>query len=240
MLIKKNNIRKIIRKAHKWLGLILGLQVLFWVAGGVVMSWFPLEMVRGSDKAVEKPVIKLQIEDFIYPVKKVINEYPDSTRIVATYWMQKAVYYLHASSGKIMLDANNGQVISPISEQMARDVALKDFKDSVEILSIEKIDKPAGEVRGSKDELWKVNLQDFRNTSIYVSLQTGKVVARRNDVWRLFDFFWMLHIMDYEERDDFNNLLLQIFAASSLLFIITGLWMLMVSFRKSDFSWLKK
>ncbi len=48
----------------------------------------------------------------------------------------------------------------------------------------------------------------------------------------------MLHIMDYEDRDNFNNLLLQSFAVSSLLFVISGLWLFLYSFRRRDFSWI--
>ena len=33
---------------HKWLALVVGVQVLFWVAGGVVMTAIPIEKVRGE------------------------------------------------------------------------------------------------------------------------------------------------------------------------------------------------
>ena len=53
--------------------------------------------------------------------------------------------------------------------------------------------------------MWRVDFDDSRHTTIYVSPQTGKVVGRRNTIWRVYDFFWMLHIMDYSARDNFNN-----------------------------------
>ena len=60
---------------------------------------------------------------------------------------------------------------------------------------------------------------------------TDPFVARRNDWWRLFDFVWMLHIMDYETRDDFNHPLLIATAATALLFVVSGLFMLFFAFR---------
>ena len=51
-------------------------------------------------------------------------------------------------------------------------------------------------------------------------------------LWRVFDFVWMLHIMDYDERDDFNHPLLLITAGTALLFVFTGLWMLVLPFRR--------
>jgi hypothetical protein len=53
---------------------------------------------------------------------------------------------------------------------------------------------------------------------LYVSAERGRVEARRNRTWRWFDWLWMLHIMDYDARSDFNHLLLQ---AASVLGLVT-------------------
>jgi len=54
----------------------------------------------------------------------------------------------------------------------------------------------------------------------------GLVTARRNKTWRVFDFLWMFHIMDYEDRDDINNLLLRVLSIFGLATVISGylLW----------------
>ena len=33
---------------HKWIALVVGIQVLFWVAGGLVMTAIPIETVRSE------------------------------------------------------------------------------------------------------------------------------------------------------------------------------------------------
>ena len=48
----------------------------------------------------------------------------------------------------------------------------------------------------------------------------------------VFDFFFMLHIMDYDERSDAHNLLLQIAQFTGVIFGLSGLWLLFYSFRK--------
>ena len=48
------------------------------------------------------------------------------------------------------------------------------------------------------------------------------VTARRNDRWRWFDRFWMLHVMDYEGRDNFNSLLLQVVSGLGLVTVLSG------------------
>lgn len=35
---------------HKWVGLVVGLQVLFWVGGGLVMTAIPIEAVRSEHR----------------------------------------------------------------------------------------------------------------------------------------------------------------------------------------------
>jgi len=57
------------------------------------------------------------------------------------------------------------------------------------------------------------------------------LVARRHQLWRWFDFLWMLHIMDYDQRIDANNLLLRISASLALLFSLSGAGLLVYSLR---------
>ena len=42
---------------HKWIGIIIGIQIVLWVAGGLVMSAFPIELVRGESASApaDKP-----------------------------------------------------------------------------------------------------------------------------------------------------------------------------------------
>ena len=61
--------------------------------------------------------------------------------------------------------------------------------------------------------------------------QTWMVWPERTDNWRLFDFVWMLHIMDYTERSNFNNPLLISFSAAALLFTVSGIVLLWQRFR---------
>jgi hypothetical protein len=80
--------------------------------------------------------------------------------------------------------------------------------------------------------VWRVTFTDDLETRLYISPETGAVTARRNKVWRLYDFFWMLHIMDYETRDNFNNPLVKIASATALLFSLTGVFLVVTSFMR--------
>ncbi|MDP9348245.1 MAG: hypothetical protein M3P24_03745, partial [Gemmatimonadota bacterium] len=69
---------------------------------------------------------------------------------------------------------------------------------------------------------WAVAFDHPSGATAYVAAETGTVVRVRNDKWRIFDFFWMLHTMDYQGRDDFNNLLLRAFSVLGLVTVASG------------------
>jgi hypothetical protein len=60
----------------------------------------------------------------------------------------------------------------------------------------------------------------------YVDAQSGIFKKVRHESWRWFDFLWMGHTMDYQGRDDFNNLLLRVFSLFGLFTVLSGflLW----------------
>ena len=66
--------------------------------------------------------------------------------------------------------------------------------------------------------------------TFYADPATGEIVSRRHALWRVFDFAWMLHIMDYDARTDVNNPLLRITTLSAAAMALSGAWLLYWSF----------
>ncbi len=110
----------------------------------------------------------------------------------------------------------------PCRKQTAREVALSDFTGEGEIEKMELLGSPPREF-GRPGPVWRAEFSDVDETRLYISPENGVVLARRNRVWRFYDFFWMLHIMDYEERENFNNPLIRTFAITGLFFALSGL-----------------
>jgi hypothetical protein len=46
--MKKGELHRKIRKSHRWLGIILGVQFLFWTVGGLYFSWSNMDEVHGD------------------------------------------------------------------------------------------------------------------------------------------------------------------------------------------------
>lgn len=214
----------VVRRIHLWAGLVLGAQIILWMLSGVVMSWYDIDVVRGSVNAPPAAPRELEATSYASP-GGVITQSPGAYAVELKYFDGAPVYVVSGPLGRGLFNALSGEKLSPIGEPRARDLAKKAFVGKGDIADLSLLDDPPQEYRGHRP-VWRAQFDDPRNTRIYIAEDTGEVAARRNDVWRLYDFFWMLHIMDYEERDDFNNWALKIFAAAGLVFTISGAMML--------------
>lgn len=228
----------VMTKIHKWLALIIGIQLLLWVLGGLVMSWFPIEIVRGEHNIREQEAFVLTADDNLIPVADVLASIGAINSIELKHLLGFPVYEVTtAEDNTILLDAITGEVLSPLNEELALQIAGTDFSGEAGSLTATIVDEHNAEYRGPLP-VWRVVMGDVEDTRIYVSTTTGDVIARRNETWRLYDFFWMLHIMDYENRTDFNNPLVIIASIAALIASISGIWLIFYRFGRRDFRWL--
>ncbi|MDZ7627396.1 MAG: PepSY domain-containing protein [Parvularculaceae bacterium] len=212
-----------IHVAHRWLGLLLAVQVVLWMASGAVMSWFAIEDVRGETAASIEAPLALRATSY-FPPGGVIADAPDATGVELKTWLGRPVYIVTSENGRALFDADSGEKLSPIAEDLAKKAAEADFRGEGELKRLTLTNNPPPEFRG-KTPVWRAEFSDKNETRLYISPETGQVLARRNRIWRLYDFFWMLHIMDYEERENFNNPLIRAFAITGLLFALSGLFL---------------
>lgn len=207
-------------KLHKWAALIIGLQVLAWVAGGLVMSAIPIQQVRGEHN-IAAPAGELDLAGVMSPGEAAAIAGITPTSVELRPWLGRTVYGFGRDQGaSLIMDAVTGEILSPIDADTARAVALADYAGEPAIDAVTFFTEATWESRRDMPT-WRVDFADGEGTRLYVSAATGEVVARRNDVWRIFDFFWMLHIMDYSERTNFNHPLLilaSLFALGMSLF----------------------
>ena len=93
--------------------------------------------------------------------------------------------------------------------------------------------KSGSEFRGRSLPIYKVESRNIENDDInvYVNIYSGEIMAIRSPQWRIWDLMWGFHIMDWNERDNINNLLLKIFSILALVSSVTGL----ILFFKLDF-----
>ena len=130
-----------------------------------------------------------------------------------------------------LLNAKSGELISPLDEKAAREIAQYHFNADNPVNAVQLIESnPPMEIQTRRLPLWRVDFDDHFSTSFYVDPYSGQLVTRRFQYWRIFDFMWMLHIMDYDQRSDAHNRLLISAQIAGLIFSISGLWLLFYSF----------
>lgn len=230
------NIRFLVRKYHRWLALFIGLQALIWIASGVYMVTIDLDYIHG-DQLVQKmdEPVRENYQNLI-SFAEMQQIYPNARKIELVQWLGAAHYRLSDDNGTHLIDAKTAHVISPLTRDDAIRVAEYHFALDANIINITLLtdQKTApSELSGRPLPLWQVSFDDDIASNFYISPDSGLLVTRRHEYWRIFDYLWMLHIMDYEERTDVNNLLLIISSILGVILSISGFWLLFYSFKKS-------
>lgn len=242
---KSVNYKLIFRRLHKWLGLIVGIQLVLWMASGFIMSYYPLDEVHGDhlwNKTARPDAIRA--DDISFGINDLMMRYGDGAVTTVRLFSRngQSAYEIHLKDKTLYIDANNGEILTPITEQKAIAIARTAYRWTGHYKSIENVTdiEQYGEIRGRPLPIWKVNFDDDVNTSLYVSPDYARVTTARSDIWRQFDFFWMLHIMDYDTRDNFNSLLLILASSLGFFIALTGLILIFYAFSKKDFRWIRK
>ena len=195
------------RKFHKWLMLFLGIQFLIWSVSGAYMVIFDIDYIHG-DSLVVNHQTKIDASKITYPISELQKQYSGAENIEVGLFIGQEVYRFTQLDEKILLNASNGQQLSPLSTNEAINAAKHYYSGRGEVANTELItENPPIELSRRALPAWRVNFDDFGNPSLYVSAQTGKLVGKRHEFWRIFDWMFSFHVMDYEEEDPSNQLL---------------------------------
>ncbi|HET9398813.1 MAG TPA: hypothetical protein VFO45_08350 [Sphingomicrobium sp.] len=216
------------RKTHKWIALLMGVQVVIWSLSGVYMTIVHIDTIHGDHLVRTPPARFVDLRQLADPLA--VASANAATGIRLSWIGDRPVYVASAAAGERSLDARTGAPIRPLDEAAIRAIASRLYAGGHRIASAELITAVPAEIRGRKPPLWRVEFDHWNKPTFYLSPATGELVSRRHELWRIFDFVWMLHIMDYDERENVNNLLLRIFTWGAVLMALSGAWMLFYSF----------
>jgi len=223
------------RKIHRWLGLVIGIQLLLWTVSGLIFSWNSIAAVRGETMIRTPDHVDLRTCQFadlnsMLAAASTAEEFGGQVPVSVALrsMLDRPVYEVTLKNRMVpdffLLDALTGDRISPIDQETAGRIAVADFSGPATAKNVQLVESTSShsEYRGKELPAWRVELDDPDSTIIYVSANRGVVTARRNDRWRMFDFFWMLHTMDYQGRDNFNHWLLKGVSAFGVVTVLSG------------------
>lgn len=189
-----------VRKIHRYLSIFIAIQLLLWTVSGIYFAFNKIEMVRG-----EQYRLPLETE---YRIFKRLGQ-----EIIETNENGLKTYLTHPDK----LPVKN---LSP--EEAITIAKQKISLIPIEVSLIEKEERGV-EYRGRRLPIYKISTDTKDDINIYLDPITGDIVAIRSDSWRAWDLLWALHIMDYQDRDNINNILLKIFSVLALISSITGI-----------------
>ena len=131
----------------------------------------------------------------------------------------------------IAADAVSGEIRPAISEAEARTIAAESLAKPQPVKETVYLTKENvgghHEYREKPLPAWAVTFED--DLTVYLSAETGQIGAFRTTKWRIFDFLWMLHTMDYEARDNINNYILRGFSILGIATILSGFTLFFIS-----------
>jgi hypothetical protein len=217
-------------RIHRWLGWLVGMQVLLWVSGGVFFALVPFQSwVKGGD-SVKPPTV-------VWPAAWAVRVAPglqvaaaagDVAGVAAVATARgpalRLVYRGGLSPAFVPLDGSSWE--TPDAQAVRRFGAAL-YKGPAALVAVERLASVPFRLgivaeTGGRGDLWRLRFADTLATRIYLDGRSGEFVVSRNEAWVWYDFFWRLHIMDYAGGEDFNGILLRLASVLAWLLVIAG------------------
>ena len=219
------------RRVHKWLSLFVGIQALLWSLTGLYMVAVSIDVIHG-DQLVRPPGhAPFEVAAFVDP-SAVVAQAPAARTLRLVRRLDRPLWVVETDGGLRTFDARSGEPLPPPSEALIRAIARQRFAGSAPIVEARRLGTVPAEVRGRPAPIWRVVFAGWNEPTLYLSAATGELLTRRHNLWRIYDFAWMLHIMDYDERENVNNPLLRALSWAAVLAAASGAWLLVYSFSR--------
>ncbi len=227
----------LLKKLHKWLSLLVGLQLLLWLGTGLYFNLMDHEKASGNQYRQRPAEAQLDINKLVEP-KLILSKAKQVVSIKQISLLAQPYYllthtkglYSHFKNEYSLVDAYTAEP-AIIDEAMARKLAQSSYKGQGRVISATELSPPYEDIPREQNEVWQVNYADEVNTSVYVDAGSGRIVKHSNDDKRFVDIFFMLHFMDYGTEGSFNNAQIIVFAIFTLFFSLTGfIWTIELAF----------
>lgn len=208
-------------------GWALAALAMLWAVSGLTLAFAPRNILTGDGSRVIAPPSPLAARTYASP-GGIIAQSERVNELRLRMFMDRIVWEARGPNGVALFDANTADRISPIDEATARRVAQREFAGSETLRSFVRITRPDREYEG-RLPVWRAEFSDGARTRLFISVETGDVVARRT-VWSPgVAMLRTLHFVDEQGRADPASLWLRfacgvagVFAVSLLGSLVLG------------------
>lgn len=224
------------KKIHRYLGIFIGLQFVMWTVGGFYFSWTNINEIRGDHLRKEANSgydLKSEFATPSEPAQKLIADgaAKEISGIRLSRVLGETVYEIAyvSADGKPKVTLANA-VTGDLRPEIDKEEAVKIANDALaapsNVLSNELLtEENVGghhEYREKPLPAYAITYAEPANLVVYVGKETGRVESVRTTAWRVFDFFWLFHTLDFYGRDNINNYVLRAFSVLGLVTIASG------------------
>jgi len=195
---------------------------LLWTISGLYFSWTDIDDIHGD----QFRNLQYQPKSFQTLISPSQLDVPLGIKTIELRDINSIPYYW--INQKQLYNALNGDLKEGITETEALYVANRFMDNSLKVTNVVRINEvdKKHEYREKLLPAYVISYDNDEALKSYVSVNDGNFQTVRHRSWRWFDFLWMTHTMDYEGRDDFNNIILRTFSLLGLITVLSGflLW----------------
>lgn len=226
-----------LRKIHKWVGLAVGLQFVLWAVSGAAMALLDMEKVAGGPRP---QAMEAALPGDAAGWPKIVRQLGAAKvgNLRLKTLLNRPVVEVGIGGSTQMFDAATGKRVE-ITAAAASAIAQGAHPQAARAAAASLLTDATPPVREHAPPIWQIDFPDREASTYYVSAATGDLLERRNDTWRWWDFFWMLHNMDYAARTSFNHPLIITAGVAMGWLAVTGFWLLFRTMWRHDFAWLR-
>ncbi|MET1256000.1 PepSY domain-containing protein [Aliikangiella maris] len=235
------NFRKNARLFHRYIALIVSIQLLLWSISGLYFSLMPISEIHGDHlltrglganwSEINSPLSINDLKKILFAEKIDVEDVVNIELITNEKQLYFKVRFNADRAESLYFDSITGERLAKISEEEILRLAeqlISNAGNPIDVLWLKKVGNHH-EYRNKELPVYQINFDGDENLRLYLDGYTGEVKSLRTDNWRIFDFLWMLHVMDYKTRDNFNHMLLQFFALLAVLTSMSGIILWLVS-----------
>lgn len=229
---------------HLWLGVIVLAPLVFWLGTALVFAIWPIETVRGKSLSTGQSRKPVPLHGWMSPPPEAMEgAISVALRIVEGH----PVALVDRGDGTEVWELSEKKRLGPVIPlSWAREAARRDFGGTYEEESVylfprsgngQRVAGSGPETLGLPDEYAGPRpVYGFRlrhgGMHLYVDALSGEVRARRRGIWRIYDFAFRLHSLEFLSDGTKRALMLGM-VALGLVLSATGLAMAVKRLRRA-------
>jgi hypothetical protein len=205
----------------------VGFQFLIWSITGVYMVSMDIHFIHGETlQRTEKS--KVELNTISYSITELITTFPSADKITLVNRLERPIYQFRVSipiKKWLVVDAKTGELLPDINQTQAVNIAKNSYSQLDKVSNVRLIsdkNELPSELSSRHLPVWQVTFEHYSSPTFYISQQSGSIVTKRHDFWRVFDWMWRFHIMDYDDGKNVANWFLLLVALLGSLAAVSG------------------